>query len=53
MGNSPLSFAQAEEEIEREIEIKAVAGLKFDLTRIKVKPSERIKLMLTTWIITS
>lgn len=41
-----LSFAQAEEEIEREIWIKAIAGLKFDLTRISVKPGERIKLTL-------
>ena len=41
------SFAQAEEETEREIEIRAIAGLKFDLTRIKVKPGERIKLTLT------
>lgn len=47
MGYSQWSFAQAEEEIEREIEIKAIAGLKFDLTRIKVKPGERIKLTLT------
>ena len=47
VGYSQLSFAQAEEEIEREIEIKAIAGLKFDLTRIKVKPGERIKLTLT------
>jgi azurin len=46
-GYSQLSFAQAEEEIVREIEIKAIAGLKFDLTRIKVKPGERIKLTLT------
>jgi len=44
---SPLLFAQTEEQIEREIEIKAIAGLKFDLTRIKVKPGERIKLTLT------
>lgn len=43
---SPL-FAQEEEEIEREIGIKAIAGLKFDLTRFKVKPGERIKLTLT------
>ena len=47
MGYSLLSLAQAEEEIEREIEIKAIAGLKFDLARIKVKPGERIKLTLT------
>ena len=45
IGCSQLSFAQ--EEIEREIEIKAIAGLKFDLTRIKVKPGGRIKLTLT------
>ena len=38
---------KTEEEIEREIEIKAIPGLKFDLTRIKVKPGERIKLTLT------
>ena len=47
VGYSQLSFAQKEEEIEREIKIKAIAGLKFDLTRIKVKPGERIKLTLT------
>jgi azurin len=47
LGYCQLSFAQAEEEIEREIEIKAIAGLKFDVTRIKVKPGERIKLTLT------
>lgn len=41
-----LSFAQAEEQIEREIEIKAIAGLRFDLPRISVKPGERIKLIL-------
>ena len=46
-GYSQLSFGQADEEIEREIEIKAVAGLKYDLTRIKVKPGERIRLTLT------
>jgi azurin len=47
IANSSFSLAQVEEEIEREIEIKAVAGLKFDLTRFKVKPGERIKLTLT------
>ncbi|HTE32703.1 MAG TPA: plastocyanin/azurin family copper-binding protein [Chryseolinea sp.] len=47
LGHSQLSLAQADEEIEREIEIKAIAGLKYDLTRIKVKPGERIKLTLT------
>lgn len=47
IGYSQLLFAQAEEKIEREIRIKAIAGLKFDLTRIKVKPGERIKLTLT------
>src|SRR5688500_13964760 len=47
MGYSQWSFAQAGKEIEREIEIKAIAGLKFDLTRIMVKPGERIKLTLT------
>lgn len=45
-GYSQLSFAQAMREMEREIRVRAVAGLKFDLTRIKVKPGERIKLML-------
>jgi len=47
IGYSQLSFAQAEEVIEREIEIKAIAGLKFDLARFKVKPGEHIKLKLT------
>src|SRR5688500_16706844 len=47
IGYSQLSFAQKEEEFQREIKIKAIAGLKFDLTRIKVKPGERIKLSLT------
>lgn len=47
MGYSQLSLAQAEEEFEREIGIKAIAGLKFDLARIKVEPGERIKLILT------
>jgi azurin len=47
MGYSQLTFAQTKEKIEREIKIKAVAGLKFDLTRIKVKPGEHIKLILT------
>lgn len=47
MGYFQLSLAQAEEEFEREIGIKAIAGLKFDLTRIRVKPGERIKLTLT------
>ena len=47
VGLSQLTLAQAEEEIEKEIEIKAIAGLKYDLTRIKVKPGERIKLILT------
>ncbi|HET6541808.1 MAG TPA: plastocyanin/azurin family copper-binding protein [Chryseolinea sp.] len=47
MGYSQLSFAQGEEEIKRKIEIKAIGGLKFDLTRIKVKPGERVKLTLT------
>jgi azurin len=40
------AFAQGRE-VEREIEIKAVAGLKFDLTRIRVEPGERIRLTLT------
>ncbi len=47
LGYSQWSFAQAEEETEREIGIKAIAGLKFDLTRFSVKPGERIKLILT------
>ena len=47
IGCSQWLFAQAEEEIEREIEIKAIGGLKFDLSRIKVKPGEHIKLTLT------
>lgn len=47
IGIPKVSFAQEEEIIEREIEIKAVAGLKFDPTRFKVKPGERIKLRLT------
>jgi azurin len=46
-GYSQCLFAQAKEEIEREIHIRAIAGLKFDLTRIKVKPGERIRLTLT------
>ena len=47
MGYSEVSFAQAKEQTEREIRVKAIAGLKFDLSRIKVKPGERIKLTLT------
>ena len=47
IGSFNLSFAQAEKGVEREIGIKAIAGLKFDLTRIKVKPGERIRLTLT------
>lgn len=47
LGYCPLSFAQGEEEIEREIEIIAIAGLKFDPTRIKVTPGERVRLTLT------
>lgn len=47
VGYYQLSFAQTEEKIDREIAIKAIAGLKFDLTRVKVKPGERIKLTLT------
>lgn len=43
---SQLSLAQLEQNIERQIGIKAIAGLKFDLTRIKVKPGERIRLTL-------
>ena len=44
-GYSQFAFAQAE--TEREIGIKAIAGLKFDLTRFRVKPGERIRLTLT------
>jgi azurin len=44
--SSQLSFAQREEQAEREVEIKAIAGLRFDLTRFSVKPGERIKLTL-------
>ena len=47
IANSSFSLAQVEEEIESEIEIKAIAGLKYDVTRFKVKPGERIKLILT------
>lgn len=47
LGCFQASLAQAEEHVEREIEIKAVAGLKFDVTRIKVKPGERVRLTLT------
>jgi azurin len=43
MGYSQRASAQPE----TEMEIKAVAGLKFDVTRIRVKPGERIKLTLT------
>lgn len=44
-GCSQFSFAQ--KEVQSEIRIKAIAGLKFDLTRIRVKPGERIRLTLT------
>jgi azurin len=47
IGYAQLSFAQGGEQLERVIQIKAIAGLKFHLTRIKVKPGERIKLTLT------
>jgi azurin len=47
MGYSRLSIAQVKERIDREIAIKAIPGLKFDLTRIKVKPGERVKFTLT------
>jgi uncharacterized cupredoxin-like copper-binding protein len=47
IGYSQCSFAQAKEQIDREIAIKAIAGLKYDLTRFKLKPGERIKLILT------
>ena len=46
MGCSGLAFAQTEK-FDREIRIKAIPGLKFDLSRIRVKPNERIKLTLT------
>src|SRR5690348_300333 len=46
VGYSQVSFAQ-EKDVERQIEIKAIPGLKFDLTRFKVKPGERIRLTLT------
>jgi azurin len=47
MGYSQFSFAQPNQEKERDIEIRAIAGLQFDLKRFKVKPGERIKLTLT------
>ena len=47
MGYTQWSLAQAGKKIDREIHIQAVAGLKFDLTRIKVRPGEHIKLTLT------
>ena len=47
IGYSQISFSQRAEIIEREVEIKAVGGLKFDITRFKVKPGEHIKLKLT------
>ena len=47
LGYSQLTFAQAEKEFDREITIKAIPGLRFDLARIRVKPGERIKLTLT------
>lgn len=43
---SLLSLAQSVKPMERQIVIKAIEGLKFDLTRIKVKPGERIRLTL-------
>lgn len=46
IGYSQKAFAQGQE-IQREIEIKAIPGLKFDLTQIRVQPGERIKLTLT------
>ena len=42
-----FSLAQARGEVEREIAIKAVAGLKFDPARFSVKPGERVRLTLT------
>lgn len=45
--SSRLSFAQAGGKIEKEIAIKAIAGLKFDLTRFRVRPGERVRLTLT------
>lgn len=47
LGYFQSAFAQAEKQFDREIRIKAIPGLKFDLTRIRVKPGERIKLTLT------
>lgn len=38
--------AQTEKVVVREIVITAIPGLKYDLTRIKVKPGERIRLTL-------
>lgn len=46
MGFVQVAFAQPDEAVEREIVIKAIAGLKYDLTRIKVEPGKRIKLTL-------
>lgn len=46
IGCSRFLSAQ-EKKVEREIKIQAIAGLRFDLPRIKVKPGERIKLTLT------
>lgn len=47
IGFPSFSSAQSRQQIERQIEIKAVPGLRFDVTRIKVRPGERIKLILT------
>lgn len=46
MGYCPFAFAQAGRGVEREITIRAIAGLKFDVTRFKVKPGESIRLTL-------
>ena len=45
-GSATLVLAQAKP-VQKEINLKAVAGLKFDLTRISVRPGERIRLTLT------
>src|SRR5688500_15044830 len=47
LGYSQLTFAQVEKQFDREIAIKAIPGLRFDLARIRAKPGERIKLTLT------
>ena len=47
IGYSLPSFTQAPESFDREIKIKGIAGLRFDVTRFRVKPGERIRLTLT------